>query len=1215
MMLSSASFHLLLRFTILLCCCFLPNNVQSASLPFEIVYRDPFSGHRYMLVNRTMSYLLAKQAASDLGGYLATITSQWEYEYIKENIMVNRADECVWMGAALNVDDGSWVWETGPEGERNITIAKGTDLYDCPYACPWSSGEPDNNSGTENRLGLCAGLTDFRIDQSLYILVEFGNNSILMTSMGTEGGVSFISFLGYDRLAARDITSVLLEGDVECLMSPPSSNTLLVRCYIPPSTNTSTVLSQQRYANVTILSSELVHPLIARFSYAPPRIRIVSHVAAGVTITIKGNSFGANPSALTIKFGKDDTLCGGKIFLQTHTLVTCSVSPIFANLTSTLPITMHRMGIQASTSIPFLFNRNNKHFYKITDYFLSFTGFQSHNIEPLYIEGLFPEITNSSSSSSSSPSSLSLYPPLYLLNPVSNSFSGYLATITNHIENDFVARNIQKFFPVLVGLFGTNNNASWMGGPEAGMRARDIFILITSANPENLPVTFDSGLWKWSTSTKKLRGLLEYGPNLFSVTPTILPSNGGNITISGDAVVPSSGRIQYLTKEGRVAVTCTPSPIDGNGTSTVLDVLPSVSCWMPPGLVADNITFAYNGVPLCEDCALLSYMAPSFTQIRPYYIPSLLKQSTPIMIVGNNLPGSRFFASISVSFGTYPCVNITSAQEYTAWSCILPAGIYTGKGALTLGIAVDTMIYNTSITFTPSVTLIEPGIVPSFSSSPSNGGAMITVSGINFPNPDTAMVEVYVGRYPCTNIQIVLPTTQFTCVLPYLVVGSEYLEMVVDGHRTISDANVTFSCGDGVCDIPGGETCVTCPNDCVQVPCGVCGDGVCEPNRGESCTSCRLDCGACPSICPGTPSCSGHGDCVSGVCACTNGWTGPSCFDKLANSTATSNGTSVVIETNNNSPNSTSTSTVSFGINIVELQELSQDGTVLVRYPINKQMFQHMDMNNTTSNYVTFFGSQNGGDLSLWDYYTLFGNGIRIIVQHVYFDRTVLVQYAGSNTTFFEDSLKSTIIIGDFPFSDITHQLGVVLSQSVVQDTVPALPSPPVPNQCRVETNQNVKNATDTSGSLIWAQLVSPSSGTLLYSTFNPYAIVDGKRIVGYTQVIPSPPSTPPSSSSSNSTSLYVRIVVPAFTREAVLDPTFGVLLNLNPSPSRVVICSSPDDGNLQQEVFSSGIIAAIVVPVTVVVVVVVLGLIIYRLNRNTESKRKSVLVDGNDML
>lgn len=83
-----------------------------------------------------------------------------------------------------------------------------------------------------------------------------------------------------------------------------------------------------------------------------------------------------------------------------------------------------------------------------------------------------------------------------------------------------------------------------------------------------------------------------------------------------------------------------------------------------------------------------------------------------------------------------------------------------------------------------------------------------------------------------------------------------------------------MTCGDDVCN--GGETCVTCEEDCDVCP-PTCGDYVCEGD--EACSNCATDCGVCPhvevcgnNICTGTENCTNCAlDCGSCPASCGDG--------------------------------------------------------------------------------------------------------------------------------------------------------------------------------------------------------------------------------------------------------------------------------------------------------------------------------------------------------
>lgn len=72
-------------------------------------------------------------------------------------------------------------------------------------------------------------------------------------------------------------------------------------------------------------------------------------------------------------------------------------------------------------------------------------------------------------------------------------------------------------------------------------------------------------------------------------------------------------------------------------------------------------------------------------------------------------------------------------------------------------------------------------------------------------------------------------------------------------------------CGNGICDLNDGENCVTCSEECSNLPCGMkfeqrqwkyklanfkiteqCGNGVCD--TAETCSNCVEDCGLCSKL-------------------------------------------------------------------------------------------------------------------------------------------------------------------------------------------------------------------------------------------------------------------------------------------------------------------------------------------------------------------------------
>ncbi len=125
------------------------------------------NGHYYELVSTSSTWATAKAAAAsrkylNYTGYLATVTSQAENDYIKQTLVAD-----AWMGASddytqintatgattyanQSTAEGHWYWVTGPEAgtqftSTNYPITPVSGRYN-----NWYSGEPNNGGGNEH---------------------------------------------------------------------------------------------------------------------------------------------------------------------------------------------------------------------------------------------------------------------------------------------------------------------------------------------------------------------------------------------------------------------------------------------------------------------------------------------------------------------------------------------------------------------------------------------------------------------------------------------------------------------------------------------------------------------------------------------------------------------------------------------------------------------------------------------------------------------------------------------------------------------------------------------------------------------------------------------------------------------------------------------------------------------------------------------------------
>jgi RNA binding exosome subunit len=96
--------------------------------------QNPDNGHYYQRIDSTMNWHAAKAYCKSVGGYLATITSEGEHNFVYDNLVSN--SPLSWIGATDEAVEGTWEWVTGEPWDYTN----------------WASGEPNNCSGIEHYL-------------------------------------------------------------------------------------------------------------------------------------------------------------------------------------------------------------------------------------------------------------------------------------------------------------------------------------------------------------------------------------------------------------------------------------------------------------------------------------------------------------------------------------------------------------------------------------------------------------------------------------------------------------------------------------------------------------------------------------------------------------------------------------------------------------------------------------------------------------------------------------------------------------------------------------------------------------------------------------------------------------------------------------------------------------------------------------------------------
>lgn len=104
----------------------------SGSCPFKLTESNLFNGHYYQCFDEGLEWGAAEAFCEELGGHLATITSEEEQQFI-ESLMACGNKNSYWLGGGIDIPTKTIEWITGEE----VTYTH------------WGRGQPDNNRKTD----------------------------------------------------------------------------------------------------------------------------------------------------------------------------------------------------------------------------------------------------------------------------------------------------------------------------------------------------------------------------------------------------------------------------------------------------------------------------------------------------------------------------------------------------------------------------------------------------------------------------------------------------------------------------------------------------------------------------------------------------------------------------------------------------------------------------------------------------------------------------------------------------------------------------------------------------------------------------------------------------------------------------------------------------------------------------------------------------------
>jgi len=129
------------------------SSVASALLSANIQGSETYSNHTYAITTSAMNHADATAAAASAGGYLVTITTKAENDWLTATFETIYGD--IWIGAKDVISEGTWVWDNGTGENFSSSSVWPSDNTTRKFC----SNEP-NNSGDCAQIYQASGCWD-----------------------------------------------------------------------------------------------------------------------------------------------------------------------------------------------------------------------------------------------------------------------------------------------------------------------------------------------------------------------------------------------------------------------------------------------------------------------------------------------------------------------------------------------------------------------------------------------------------------------------------------------------------------------------------------------------------------------------------------------------------------------------------------------------------------------------------------------------------------------------------------------------------------------------------------------------------------------------------------------------------------------------------------------------------------------------------------------
>ncbi|KAN0042454.1 hypothetical protein ACTFIV_005019 [Dictyostelium citrinum] len=333
-----------------------------------------------------------------------------------------------------------------------------------------------------------------------------------------------------------------------------------------------------------------------------------------------------------------------------------------------------------------------------------------------------------------------------------------------------------------------------------------------------------------------------------------------------------------------------------------------------------------------------------------------------------------------------------------------------------------------------------------------------------------------------------------------------------------------------------------------------------------------------PQKCQGNPECGGsnQGICKEGGCVCYPPFIGLTCTSQIiivpqpsTNSTNPSTEIPIPSTDSSYSENSEDISKAIFKslISLVSLRELNFKGEETKLYTFDKWIFT--PLNNNKHLYETSINS-NSNTIT------------NISATLEWFNKSTTVEFANQQLQMNPSSIKYTIEINEYPFSQSLNTLQLVMSASLISSETDDI--------CSSKEFGNTTNGDDSN--FLKIQVDNHS----VYGRFIKRAIIDSK-VQSIENILLD--STMKPISTSHSTQSYIGITIPQYSKQVIIDPDFSIIIDQRAasSNSENSICSNNSSS------LTKGQIAGIIIG-GVAFLAVIIACVVYYFYKNKKDKQ-----------